>query len=263
MIQYPINDSHGIPEGPKFPGSVMIGHDIYHQFSRISLEQHIQRAKGFLAQAYCSGNLHDERPTDDVHDEELTATFLAEYQIIFNNLKKRSSATSCEDHIFQSLSPVFQSNALKTCFSRAMTWALCADLLSQSGFKDNAWSTLIEYKKSELLTEQALDEEYNLSISNRNKALGSKSYNDFKHLQLYFIELLETNMPENGWLAAKTAANKLAPIVLASHVGSSHASRFRISLEEVEKKLLNWINNNEQCKETYKAFSGKKIRSKK
>lgn len=263
MKQYPLNDSHTIPESSKNHGSMIIADDYYHTISRFPLEQHIRRAKSFLSGAYCSGNLHDEKTTDDFHDEGLSSFFLNEYQVIFNDLKEGSSATSCEDYILQSLSTVFQSTALQVCFSRTMTWALCADLLSQSGFYDNAWSTLLEYKKYELRTELALEEEYNLSISNRNKALGSLSYVDFKHLKIYLIELLKTHAPKNGWKAAKTAASTLAPIVLDWHMGSSHSSRFHISLEKVEKKLLNWINNDKQCKETYKAFSGKKMRSKK
>lgn len=263
MKQYPLNESHIVPEAPRYQGSMIITDDFYHTISKLTLEQHIQRAKSFLAGAYCCGNLHEEKPTDDFHDEGLSSFFFNEYQDILNGLKEGSSATSCEDYILQSLSPVFQSIALRTCFSRAMTWALCADLFSQAGLKDNAWSTLLEYKKSELSTEMTLEEEYNLSISNRNKALGSLSYKDFKHLKIYLIELLKTHAPKNGWKAAKNAASTLAPIVLDWHMGSSHSSRFHLSPEQVEKKLLNWINSDEQCKKTYRAFSGKKMRSKK
>lgn len=251
MNQYPINDSHSIPEGPKFPGSAIIGPDIYHQFSRISLEQHIQRAKGFLAEAYCSGNLHNEKPTDDVHDEVLSSTFMGEYQTIFNDLKKGSSATACEDHIFQSLTLVFQSSALQTCFSRAMTWALCADLLYQTGFKNNAWSTLIEYKKSELRVEIAYEEERKLFISSRNKASAHENYTIRKHLKDYFLEFLKTKAPPNGWKTMKLAVNELAPQLRLVHMNSPHASKYHPTVSEVKTWLKSWLQNDATCKNTY------------
>lgn len=254
MNEYPINETHCIPEKPKHLGFFMCGEDYYHFVSKLSLEQQIERAKSFLAQTFCSGNFQDAPPAGDVDNDRLTASFFDEYQSIFNNLREGFSATSCEEDISETICFVFQSNDLKRHFSRAMTWALCADLLFKTGFRENAWSTLIEYKKCEFAVQLACEEENKLFISSRNRASGKQSYQDRQHLKNYLIELLESHAPSNGWRAAKNAATSLAPIVLERHMNSPHSSRFHPQVEEVEKWLLHWINTNQECKQKYKTF---------
>lgn len=250
-MQYPISAFHEIPDSSKPPILMITIPDFYYRISQQSLSQRIGDALNFLETIYCSGNLHDERLADDVHDEELSSVFSDEYQNIFNELQSRQSAPSCKELIEQSLCIAFQSDNLKDSFASAMTWVLCADLLFQSGFEDNAWSTLIEYKKDELRIEIAYEEEQKLFISSRNKASAHENYTIRKHLKDYFLEFLKTKAPPNGWKTMRLAVNELAPQLRLVHMNSPHASKYHPTVSEVKTWLKSWLQNDATCKNTY------------
>ncbi|CAM9288539.1 unnamed protein product [Ectocarpus sp. 12 AP-2014] len=253
-MNYPLNPSHSTPESSKFPGYKMSGPDLYHEKSRMSLPDHIEDAKSFLLTTYTSGNYHCK----DLPEENQIFAFLEEYQAAFQALKDGQSGTSCEERIKKKLGAAFQSHTLRDCFSASITWALCSDLLFQSGYKENAWSTLIEYKKSELETERALAEEYRLSVSNRNRAAGQLSYHERQYLKPYFTELLVSQAPDKGWKVQKYAASKLAPFIFERYMKSSCDADPDTTVVNVETWLVNWLKNDEQCKKVYFAHRREK-----
>ncbi|WP_422156519.1 hypothetical protein KV699_12530 [Vreelandella titanicae] len=253
-MKYPLSAWHSIPESSKFLGYTMSGPDPYHEKSRMTLAEHIEEAKSFLQITYCSGNYHDK----DQPEEKQISAFLEEYQAFFQALKGGQNATSCEELITMKLGAAFQSDKLQGCFSTSMTWVLCTELLYQSEYTENAWSTLVEYKKSELETERALEEEYNLSVSNRNRAAGKLNHQERRYLKPYFAELLVSETPNNGWKAMKTAASKLAPLIFERHMSSGTDADPDTTEADVETWLTTWLKNDEQCKKLYFAHRHKK-----
>lgn len=258
MMQYPLNDTQSIEESPKLPTSTISVSDPYFDKSMMSLEEHIDDAKRFLESTYCSAEHHDDTQADEVSENDLILIFQDKYQAKLLQLQNGLSASSCQEKINKWVSPAFLSQSLQNCFSIAMTWALCTDLLHKSGFDKNAWSTLIEYKKFELQTEIALEEEFSFFLSIRNKAAGKKKGARYHNLRDDLIEHLVTPDPPSGWIYKKTTASKLAPLIYKRHMKSEHASRYPISQDEVETKLYSWLTNDSTCKAVYAAHARKK-----
>lgn len=252
-MKYPLIAFNSIPESSKFPGYTMSGPDLYHEKSRMSLAEHIEEAKSFLQITYCSGNYHDE----DQPEEKQISAFVEEYKSAFQALKGGQNATSCEELITMKLGAAFQSDKLQGCFSTSMTWVLCTELLYQSEYKENAWSTLVEYKKSELETEIALDEENRLSLTNQKKTAGKQSYIRYHNLKVSLLELLITEKPPEGWIYKKQAVNELATKVHDRHIESIHSSKYRIDVDKVAAKLNTWLTTDPVCKDLFAAHKKK------
>jgi len=250
-MQYPLNDTHSNKESSKFHAFTISVSDPYFDKSIMSLEEHIGDAKRFLQLTYCSAEHHDDTEADEISEDGQISVFQDKYQNELIELQNGRSASSCQEKINEWVSSAFLSKSLKDCFSIAMTWALCTDLLHKSGFDKNAWSTLIEYKKFELQTEIALEEEYSFFISIRNKAAGKKKGARYHNLRDSLIEFLITQAPEDGWIYKDDTANKLAPLVYERHLNSIHASKYPITLDEVRTKLYTWLLNNDTCKVVY------------
>ncbi|UTA81527.1 hypothetical protein J4377_08740 [Halomonas sp. XH26] len=247
-MTYPLNAIHLRPESSKYPTPVMVVDDLYHVKSKISLSEHIEDAKIVLKNAYFSGNhINSDLPPEENQDP----AFLDAYQTALKALKSGQSGTSCEEHIKNTLSTAFQSPYLQSYFSQAMTWLLCSDLLFQSGRDLNAWSTLIEYKKSEFKIEIALYEEDKLSVSNRNRASGQNNHQERRYLKPYFFELLASQAPVNGWKAMKTAASKLAPLIFERHMNNGIDADPDTTVTDIETWLTTWLKNDEQCRKQY------------
>ena len=228
--------------------------DFYYVKSKMSLYHHIEEAKTFLHISYSSGNYYDK----DKPEEKQISAFLEEYQTFYQALKGGLNAESCEELINRQLGANFQSSKLQKTFSEAMTWILCSDLLFQSGYKENAWAALIEYKKFELKIELDLDEEEKLSKSNSNRTAGKRSYHDRQYLKPYFKELLVSQVPKNGWQAMKNAASKLAPLIFKRHISSGSDVDPDTTEADVETWLTTWLKNDKQCRELYFAHRQKK-----
>tara|TARA_R110002012_G_scaffold106831_1_gene248105 strand:+ start:1893 stop:2669 length:777 start_codon:yes stop_codon:yes gene_type:complete len=246
-MPYPLNEFFETQESEKQGGYLMIGDDYYASFTQLSLDEHIKLIVNFLKTTYLEGNNNTES-ADESNEEERETFFLKSYECFYSALSQGHSPMSCEDDIRQELCPAFQSKGLQKCFSRSMIWALCADILFRNGYKENAWSTLINYKKSECFTELAIDEEYKLAISNARRKAGEDSYGNRKPLQKNFIKLLSSEAPATGWPSHKVAAYKLAPIVLDMYMNSENASAEHFTEEGVETILRGWLRNNETCK---------------
>ncbi|RUR43432.1 hypothetical protein [Vreelandella populi] len=257
-MQYPLNDTHSIKESSKSPAFTISVSDPYFDKSMMSLEGHIDDAKRFLQLTYCSAEHHDDTEADEVSEYEQICVFQDKYQNELIELQNGRSASSCQEKINEWVSSAFLSKSLQDSFSIAMTWSLCTDLLHKSGFDRNAWSTLIEYKKFELQTEIALEEEYSFFISTRNKAAGKKKGARYHNLRDDLIEHLVTPDPPSGWIYKKTTASKLAPLIYKRHSKSEHASLYPISQGEVETKLYSWLINDSTCKAVYAAHARKK-----
>lgn len=255
-MPYPLNEFFEIQESKKQGGGLMVGDDYYSRLSQLSLDGHIKLIVNFLKTTYVEGN-NNAASTDESIDEERETFFLKSYECFYSALSQGQNPMSCEEDIRQELCPAFQSKELQACFPRSMVWALCADILFRNGYQENAWSTLINYKKSECFTEIAINEEYKLAVSNARRKAGEDSYGNRKPLQINFIKSLSSKAPANGWSSRKVAAYKLAPIVLDMHMNSSHASVEHFTEQEIETILLGWLKNNKACKEAFYENSNK------
>lgn len=256
-MTYPLSEFFEIQECKKQGGYYLREDDYYTHWSQMCLEEHIRQNFNFLKGTYTSGNNISESQ-DKNTTEEIEALFLKSYEFFYSALSQGQNPMSCEDDIRDELSPAFQSEELQTCFPRSMIWALCADILFRNGYKENAWSTLINYKKSECFTELAVDEEHKLALSNARRELAKNNYLNRRPLQNNFIRLLSSEAPANGWPSAKVAAYKLAPLVLDMHMNSEHSSVVHFTKEQVETILEGWLKTNKACREAFKENAQKK-----
>lgn len=249
-MQYPLNPLyekkvHGKSNEVGLP-------DSYHQTSLMTLSEHINCNKVFLAENYWFGNLIDEKLKASMTEEKQYEHFINLTQVILEKLKQGFSASSCEDCIIDSLSNVFEDEDLRGYFARATVYAVCVELLSLSGFEKNAWSSLTEYKKYETWIEITLEKEMDLLTTRKHQSYGKQSYKYRQHLKSKFLTLLENKAPANGWKSQQDAAKKLAPLVLSFHMESKHSSRQHPTESDVETWLKSWLSKDDECNAFFK-----------
>ncbi|CAD5268829.1 MULTISPECIES: hypothetical protein [Halomonadaceae] len=249
----PLPDKHYIKEDNEashLAGSMMAVPDIFSAFSKLPLRERIEQFKQQLSETYLF-LLNGAPETKELSDEACQERFLDEYQISLDRLKDNISATKCKNIICHSL-PTTHSTEVSNLFPVAFMWIVCADLLEQHGFHENAWSSLIEFKNIEHQLGQALATEEKLQKKAYSQKAGGQAYKDYSNLKYSFIDLLRNSPPIGGWKTLESAAHELAEKVLAEHENSEHRARYSIKKERVETKLNTWLRDvNGECRAAY------------